>query len=1369
MRNFVTCHSHPKSLDSGSTPEAFLEREVELGTGAIVATDHGTLEACRKIYDLTKDKKACKGQIITPILGLEGYLRDDNCPILTAAGYPKNATGAFIGAPKYMHFCVHFLDQAAYECGVRLLSRADEHLEATLAKLEAKDRKHGKERKPLFTWVDMEELGAHNVTMTTGCMSGVVQRHLLENGDVKTAEAYFQRMMTVVKPGNLLVELNPHDTSMDWIQGVFITLADGTKESYYNDKVLMTDGGEITAIHLSRVWASGKHNVLRSIKDRTTWREMPEQRILAVEHIEGFYPNECKPWAPDGNWQTGLNRAMRMWANKYKVPIVVGDDSHYAMRDEKIVQDVRLAQGGPWRFYGSYHRQSSEEAFDHFKSTLGTKEAEFEGWVETSIEWAARFKDFKFETSVSMPTKFYEPKYCEHAWHQNPSVPERDHSLMYTMELIRKHGRMDWKNKKYVERLQAEIKLLHNNGTIDLLPYFFIDEELCSLYEAHGLLTGPGRGSAAGLLLTYLLGITHVDPLKYDLSMERFLTIDRIKSGKYPDIDQDLPHRELLLAWLESRFGDHFSQLSVDTTLKLKSAVKDVARGLRGKTEPSAILAMGRIESLSRKFAEPPQGIDDYDFTMGYDSDEGPQLGTSVPGHSDSDPALLDYIREFPADWEIVKKCLGLARQKSRHACAFVIANRPIQEFIPLTTVSEVRVTSYTAASVEAVGGLKMDFLVVNSLNDLGDAIKLVQQRSGLDIPKETYLDGRRVPGHRLVPIPGGGGFYDIWDLFEDPAVFADVANGRTETVFQFNTPGAIQWLRHFGQQRPDGSYPIDSILSMAAFTALDRPGPLDILVIDPDGDGRTRHNMLVEYARRARGATPSPGVLKVFDELIPETYGVMVYQEQLQRVYQNMTGCSGADAEEFRTNVAKKKKEKVDKAYPGFIEHAGAKLGEQNAKDAWEFFKTWGQYGFNKSHAVCYSVIGYACAYLKHHYPLEWWTSVLKNAAKNEVNEKFWRFCGHLIDLPDVVKSGQQFEIQNERIRAPLSLLKGVGEGAHGQLSKYHPYATIEDFVRKQEEHKITTGTIVEKMGKVKYRVPDPTGATKRNGEAKLVTITKEEMVKKFKKGTSSLNRGVVATLILSGAMDSLFPSHIDGVEMSMSDRLAMYERTIAEVQTDMGPVLTSGKKKGQKKQVKAQAVDPKYLNLSALQQFQLKKAILPAYGANIAQILVQMGASEIVSRATDDNEMRYHFRWLPSNSESYRYVQLADADDLQYLRKVPMEHGTKIYAAVAAYIVDWNVFNYGEERKQACKLLLDVEGTRWEFVRWPDKNGGIPDIFRSSLKGVIAMVCLTKYKEDRPFSIEDVVVIQRPFDTAEPDSDSEEEPEKEGDTSEA
>ena len=1301
FRNFPTAHCHPQSLDSGSTPEAFADREVELGTGTITCTDHGTLQACRKVYDLGK-----KNDLI-PILGLEGYLRDDNCEILTRNGYSKNANGAFTNAPKYMHFCVHALDQDAYQCMVRLLSQADARLEETLAKLEQKDRKHGQERKPLFTWGDLEELGGHNVTMTTGCMIGVVQRHLFDNNDLKTAAAYFDKMKAIVKPGHLYTELNPHDTSRDWIKGIFLTMADGTKLRFYDEKKLMTNVGEITAAQLAKVWAKGDHKVLRSVKDRNVWREMPEQEIKLVEDLEGFFPNECKPWAPNGDYQAGLNRAMRYMAQQRGVPIIIGDDSHYAHKDEKIVQDVRLAQSGNWRFYSSYHRQSSEEAFEHFHRTLGTTQKEFEGWVENAVNWAERFKGFEFNTPASLPTKFYEQIYETRPWFKAGS---HDNSLHHTFELIKKHGRMDWKNPAMCGRLKAEIALLHNNGTIDLLPYFMVDEEVCSLYEQAGLLTGPGRGSAAGLILTYLLGITHVDPLKFGLSLERFITLDRIASGGLPDIDQDLPHRELLVdpekGWLQKRFGNHYAQISVDSTLRLKMAVRDVARAMRGEVD-------GTIEGLAKKFEMPPQGVSDHDFVLGYETDgEG-----HVQGSCEKDPALKEYIRRYPNDWEIVQKCLGLSRQKGRHACAYVIANRPIEEFIPLTTISDVRCTAYTAGSVEAVGGLKMDFLVVNSLNDIGDCIKLVQQRNG-DMFSDMVLDGKRVPPHRIVPMPGER-LYDIWDLPEDQAVFSEVARGKTETVFQFNTPGAVQWLQHFSNKKPNGNYAIDSVEGMAAFTALDRPGPLDITVSNPDNPEQ-RHNMLVEYARRARGENGSTDVLSSFDEYLPETYGVMVYQEQLQRMYQQLTGCSGPDAEEFRKNVAKKKKAKIDKAYLPFIEAAGAKIGKENAEAAWQFFLTWAKYGFNKSHAVCYAVIGYACAFLKHHYPLEWWTAVLRNASKNEVSDKFWRHCGSIIDLPDVKLSEPNFAIQGKRIRAPLSLLQGVGDSAATQLVKYAPYVDIDDFCKKIDQHQRATGTYVEKTKiKKERRVNQETG--------KKESVPIEVTEKVLKRGYNALNRGVVQTLILSGSMDSLFPD-----AAHVGEQLNTYEEALS-------------KATGQKRK----PVDPELWNIGPLARFQMRKSILPAYSQDL---LPHVDHHQIGKRG----DMQW-LTWIPPNSTSRKVLQVpfAGADDVDRLESAPMDSDS-VTVAVAAFVEECEMRTFGEEHKEMCKIRLDIGGGRYEFVQWPKKDTGkVSDTYRQPLKGAVVVAVLNKWREDKPFSLNDILVVAPPLSAKKEEND--------------
>lgn len=1308
LRNFSTCHSHPQSLDSGSTPEAFAAREIELGTGTITCTDHGTLQACRKIYDLGKKYK------LTPILGLEGYLRDDNCDILAKNGYTKNANGAFVNAPKYMHFCVHALDQDAYETMVRLLSQADARLEATLLKLEAKDRKHGQERKPLFTWNDLEELGSKNTTMTTGCMIGVVQRHLLDNDDLKTARGYFEKMKAITKPGNLFVELNPHDTSKDWVEGVFLTMADGTKLRYYSEKQLRTNAGEIRAKDLAKHWAKGDHKVLLAVMNRRKWEDLPPVEIVKVEQLADFIQNECRPWAPDGDLQAGLNKAMRYLAHQYNVPIIIGDDSHYAHRDEKIVQDVRLAQSGPWRFYGHYHRQSSEEALQAF-SKIGVTQKEFEGWVDTAVSWSERFKNFEFNTPASLPTKFYDEIYTTRPWYQGRS---HNNSLRYMFELIQKHGRMDWQNKAMCARLKEEIKLLHDNGTIDLLPYFMVDEEVCSLYESQGLLTGPGRGSAAGLLLTYLIGITHVDPLKFGLSLERFITLDRIASGGLPDIDQDLPHRELLVdpetGWLKKRFGNHYAQISVDSTLKLKMAVRDVSRAVRGEVP-------GDIEGLAKKFEMPPQGVSDHAFVMGYETDgEG-----HVQGSCERDPALKEYIHRYPNDWEIVQKCLGLARQKGRHACAYVIANKPIEEFIPLTTISDVRCTSYTAPSVEAVGGLKMDFLVVNSLNDIGDCIRLVQEWAADggrgEIIDDMVLNGRRVPKHRIVPMfdDESCSFYDIWDLPEDQDVFSEVARGKTETVFQFNTPGAVQWLAHFSNKKLNGNYAIDSVEGMAAFTALDRPGPLDIKVTNPDNPEQ-KHNMLVEYARRARGENGSPDVLAVFDKYIPETYGVMVYQEQLQRMYQQLTGCSGPDAEEFRKNVAKKKKEKIDKAYLPFIEAASEKIGKENAEEAWKFFITWAKYGFNKSHAVCYAVIGYACAYLKHHFPLQWWTAVLRNASKNEVSEKFWRHCGQLIDLPDVKLSEPNFAIQGQRIRAPLSLLQGVGDKAAEQLVKYAPYQDIADFCKKIDDHQRATGVMVEKTKKKKER-----RVNEVTGKKESVEVQVKEMA--LKRGYNALNRKVVQTLILSGSMDSLFPP-----DTHVGEQLNSYEEALSKATKS-----------------KRAAVKPELWNIGPLARFQKRKSILPAY----SQDLLPFVDHHQIGRRGDEQWLT----WIPPNSTSRKIVQVpfATADDVDRLESGPME-GDSVTVAVAAYVEECEMRTFGDEHKEMCKIRLDIGGGRYEFVQWPKKDTGkVSDAYRQPLKGAVVVAVLNKWREDKPFSLNDILVVEPPLQKEKEESD--------------
>lgn len=1260
MKNFVTCHCHQQSLDTASTPEAFAAREGELGTGFLTITDHGTLQAARKIYDLGKKKG------LTPIIGLEAYLRDDDCPILLASGAQKDANGTLMEYAKYFHITMHFKNAHAYETAVRLLSKAD-----------ARAEKHGQERKPLFTWSDLEELGGTDTTMTSSCLVGVVQRHLVAQDNLDNAEAYYQRLRGICKPGNWYAEVFPHICDKNWDSAVFATYSDGSTEKFVTWKKLkFSDDTDARADELAKRWTpSHAGRELVATMEQRKWKDREPKRLMKLELREGFIQNDCRPWAEDGDLQRGANEAILYLADKYGDPILIGDDSHYAKPNEKVVQDIRLqASGGSWRFYGHYHRQSSEEAFGYFSSRLGIDRSQFESWVENSYAWADGFKGFKFKERKSLPTKFY---------------PED--TLGHTMALIEKHGRMQWENPVWVERLEQEIELLYQNGAIDLLPYFMIDEEVCSEYAKRKRLTGPGRGSAAGLLLAYLLRITHVDPIRYGLSKERFLTASRIRSGKLPDIDQDLPDRELLVdpekGWLKERFGDHYAQISTDTTLKLRSSVKDVARVLHGGRVPD------EIEALTKRFQNAPQGISDYEFVFGYKGSDG-----WVAGSIESDVALKDYIARYPQEWEIVQKCLGLPRQKSRHACAYVIANEPITNFIPTTSVSDVTVTQFTAPSVEAVGGLKMDFLIINSLKDIEDCIKLVQERSGLSI-EDSIINNEKVLAHEIVPFKGQ--LYSIWKLPEDQAVFRDFCEGKTETVFQFNTPGALGWLKHFDhvkETRPDGTVvkALDSIEALAAFTALDRPGPLDYFVETTDGN---RHNMLVEYAIRARGGEAT-GALPVLNELLPETLGVIVYQEQLQKVFQRVGQTTAEEADEFRVHISKKKMSDVIKDKAIFMPGAVKTLGEEVANELWNSMETFGQYGFNKSHSVCYVTISYACAFLKHHFPLEWWTAVLRHADKDEINTKFWKHCGHLIDLPDVALSGDQFEIRDGRIRAPLSLLHGVGEGAHAQLTMYRPYAGLDDFCQKIVAHKINGTKQVEVLNK-------------KTGQKEMKTRV----------GSSALNKSVVATLVISGAMQSFFPP--DTLDV---DALALYNEAMARAM---------GKKRPEK-------VDKKYLTLNSFTKLQMRKAILPAYMEPIEPLILRSKHQGIQPGYLEDPNGRPEFK---INGRTAPFVDLGE---LEYIaNRKPWPDDYVVTVAAAAYIVEARKFSYGAG-KEAMELTVDLDGGRFAAVKWPGKTGRLPDHMRSpaDIKGAVAVVFYTKYNEERPFVVEDLAVIQPPLD---------------------
>jgi len=596
------------------------------------------------------------------------------------------------------------------------------------------------------------------------------------------------------------------------------------------------------------------------------------------------------------------------------------------------------------------------------------------------------------------------------------------------------------------------------------------------------------------------------------------------------------------------------------------------------------------------------------------------------------------------------------------------------------------------------------------------------------NIKTSSFIDGKLVSANRITPLPNGA-FADIWDLPEDQSVFRDICEGKTETVFQMNTPGALQWLREFDYVKStdtagDAHKGLDSIEALAAFTALDRPGPLDFFVEDKDGK---KHNMLVEYARRVRGEEPV-GSLPILDELLPETKGTIIYQEALQRIFQHVGHTTAEEADEFRVHISKKQTKKVMEDRKVFDRGAIPMLGEEQAANLWTSMEKFSQYGFNKSHAVCYVVISYACAYLKHYYPLEWWTAVLRNAGKNEINDTFWGHCGHMIDLPDVNLSADQFEIKKERIRAPVTLLLGIGEKAHQQLCAGRPYADINDFCHKIEAFKKANTTVVQ----------DEQGNTVMVEDKKTKT-----MVPKTRAGHSALNKTVVGTLIVSGAMDSLFPPDTGTV-----DQLGMYFEAVAKAS----------------KKRKIEAVPAKYLHLDAMIRFQMRKAVLPAYSENLFPHLKCIKIPGFSYPA--DNERAY-FRPSPKHWVPFvtgKEIGLIEGLPKAWSDKIVMGPDSvlifdrsdceppfpganaptpKIHMAVIAYVVEQRNFSYGDKKK-ACELILDIDGKRLKAVKWPGYDTGeLPDYFKKEMSGSVALVLLSK-REGKIIGIDDIKVIQ-------------------------
>mgnify|MGYP006191770221 CR=1 FL=1 len=530
------------------------------------------------------------------------------------------------------------------------------------------------------------------------------------------------------------------------------------------------------------------------------------------------------------------------------------------------------------------------------------------------------------------------------------------------------------------ERLDFELLTISNSG---YPGYFLIVQDFIAEARKMDVSVGPGRGSAAGSAVAYCLGITNIDPIKYDLLFERFLNPDRVSM---PDIDIDFDDegRGRVMDYVIQKYGkSQVAQIITYGKMATKSAIRDTARVLDlplFEADRIAKLIPGMMPSkwnLARFLAE-----DENEVKKALRSEEFDKVKELI-GIANSEDLAGETIQQ-------AKVLEGSMRNTGIHACGVIITPSDITNFVPVTTAkdSDLYVTQFDNSVAESAGLLKMDFLGLKTLTLIKDTVKLVKYRLGIDLnPDEFPIDDTKT-----------------YELFQ---------RGETVGVFQYESPGMQKYMKDL---KPT------VFADLIAMNALYRPGPLEYIP---------------SFVRRKNGEEPITYDLDACEEYLGETYGITVYQEQVMLLSQKLANFSKGDADVLRKAMGKKQKDVLDKMKSKFIDQAKANgHDEQKLDKIWTDWEAFASYAFNKSHSTCYAWIAYQTAYLKAHYPAEYMAAVLSNNMNDIKQVSFFmeecKRMGLAVLGPDVNESYYKFTVnENYAVRFGMGAIKGVGAGA--------------------------------------------------------------------------------------------------------------------------------------------------------------------------------------------------------------------------------------------------------------------------------------------------------------------------------------------------
>lgn len=1001
-------HTEESLLDGYTKPDDLVKRAAELGAKAVALTDHGTMTAVPKF------KKACKEANITPIVGVETYVAEEG--------------------EKRTHLILMATDAQGEKMINKLVTLSNSNVS-----------KSGKLRFPTATNEMLAKCfgkgsaGYGHVIATSACINGVVlglhfrnesNKEILQNlkkqnkgyFDVQAAISYAEKLTAEAK--EKISKLTPYVKKTFKQRENFVAKIQNEEEKRVAEEQLNKEK-QMSAQAEMMIKSLKAENTARQKKITELKKKLPkenfslesfsknieslENKILSKDQLIEAMKREAKKYDDlfgHGNFflevqnhnmpeELEYMHILVKIAEELDIPYVAANDSHFARKeDAKAREAIRSLRFNKWEPMSEYDKElyikTDAELFKILAKAIGEQHA------ATAIQ---NIGLVVARCNGVMKNSHHYPKFSK-----NGNSDELLRKLAY--EGIPKRFTKEQWTKEYQDRLEYELSVIIKMGYSDyhLIDQDFINftkklgymsedrykyleenmhsmsyEEIVAYVEADqsniGYVIGPGRGSAAGSLVCYLLGITDIDPIKHGLLFERFLNVERVSM---PDIDTDFAngYREVAVEYVAKKYGENaVCRIVTKGTAAARGAIRNVARCLGQIEGHDEDLYNMIADKLARKIPVKPH--------------------ETISAHLDE---MQDIISENPIEAnEILEKAMsieGSVIQYGMHAAGVIISdNDDVSDYVPLMLDDKSGKWKCQCDMVESeeAGLLKMDFLGLRNLNIITETIRMIWKNKGVKINPDV-------------------------DIKEDKKVIKGVcAAGKTNSVFQFESGGMKQMLQQFAP---------DSFEDLITLVAAYRPGPMDYIP----------QMIEVKHGRRPlEFATPE------LEPILKVTYGCIIYQEQVQQIFQRLAGYSLAQADIVRRAMSKKKEKVLLAERESFINGDAERnivgcvangISAEVANSLFDSMTEFAKYAFNKSHAAAYARVAYITAWLKYYYPAEYLCVAMEYASKNKIQGLIDECKSYGISvLPiDINKSGASFTAEDNNIYFGITSVDGIG-----------------------------------------------------------------------------------------------------------------------------------------------------------------------------------------------------------------------------------------------------------------------------------------------------------------------------------------------------